>query len=149
MWRDLQEAIARLSEMDYKITPQRRAVLQAFFSHADRHLSADEVLEIVKLTNPEMGLATIYRTVELLAEVEILEKLHFGDGRTRYELSSAGEHHHHHLICVDCGSLMEFEDDLLENVEKAITSKLGFKILDHQLKVMGLCPDCQRKAAVE
>lgn len=138
------EAICHsLAEKDYKLTPQRRIILQAFMNNAERHLSAEDIYSIVKAENPDIGLATVYRTLELLAEIGVLQKLNFGDGRSRYEFAEDEEHHHHHLICLCCGEVMEFTDDLLESLETTIAGKTDFKIIDHQLKFYGYCKKCQ------
>lgn len=134
----------RLAEKDYKLTPQRRVILRAFMDNAHHHLSAEDIYGIVKNKHPEIGLATVYRTLDLLAEVGVLQKMHFGDGRSRYEFADDHEHHHHHLICLGCGCVLEFTDDLLETLETTIAQKTDFKILDHQLKFYGYCKRCQQ-----
>lgn len=138
------ETICRkLNEKDYKLTSQRRVILNALLENGEGHLSAEDVYNIVRLKNPEIGLATVYRTLELLADIEVLQKMNFGDGRSRYELNEGEVHHHHHLICLHCGLVTEFTDDLLETLEEAIASKSGFKIVDHDLKFYGLCQTCR------
>jgi len=134
---------AKLQQKAYKITPQRQIILKAFFDHEQRHLSAEEIHGIVKQNHPEIGLATVYRTLEILANLDILHKIEFGDGRTRYEFAEAEVHHHHHLICINCGKVMEFNDDLLESLETWIAKKTNFLVVDHQLKFYGYCKDCQ------
>jgi len=112
--------------------------------HVDRHLSAEEVYMLVKHQNPEIGLATVYRTLDILAEIGVLLKNDFGDGRSRYEFSRQDEHHHHHhLICLSCGSVSEFDDDLLESLEAVITKRTQFKVVDHDLKFYGYCNKCE------
>jgi len=134
----------KLAEKDYKVTPQRKIILKAFLDNVDSHLSAEDVYGIVKVQHPEIGLATVYRTLELLADLGILQKMNFGDGRSRFEFSETDDHHHHHhLICINCGQVTEFEDDLLESLETMIGRKSGFKIIDHQLKFYGFCQKCQ------
>ncbi|MCX7780572.1 MAG: transcriptional repressor [Negativicutes bacterium] len=136
----------KFRERQYKLTPQRQTILQAFNDHRDQHLSAEDVYQIVRQRAPEIGLATVYRTLELLSELEVLQKLDFGDGRSRYEINETNTpHHHHHLICLSCGKVKEFEDDLLETLETAIARKSNFLIMDHQLKFYGYCQECQSK----
>lgn len=132
-----------LRNRSYKLTPQRQTILQAFLKNVDRHLSAEEVYVLVKNKNPEIGLATVYRTLDILAEIGILQKNDFGDGRSRYEFSRKDEHHHHHLICLRCGTVSEFDDDLLESLEAVIAKRNQFKVMDHDLKFYGYCHDCQ------
>lgn len=138
------EVICRkLCENDYKLTPQRQVILQVLTEHPERHLSAEEIYTIVKQKYPEIGLATVYRTLEILADLDILQKMDFDDGRSRYELNDGGAHHHHHLICIKCGRVIEFEDDLLESLEAMVAKKTNFEVLDHHLKFYGLCGDCR------
>ena len=137
----------KLQEKQYKLTPQRQVIIQAFAENDDRHLSAEEVYGIVKKDAAEIGLATVYRTLELLCELDILQKLDFGDGRSRYEVSETNmPHHHHHLICLSCHAVKEFEDDLLDTLEAAIAKKSKFTIVDHQLKFYGYCFACKQKS---
>ena len=133
----------RLRNNSYKLTPQRQTILKTFLENPDRHLSAEDVYLLVKNQYPDIGLATVYRTLDLLAELGILQKNDFGDGRSRYEFSRKDEHHHHHLICLNCGDVSEFDDDLLESLEAVILKRNHFKILDHDLKFFGYCQKCQ------
>ncbi|QGG48260.1 Fur family transcriptional regulator [Heliorestis convoluta] len=142
-----QDICAKIHKKEYKLTPQRQIILRALLANDEEHLSAEDVYGIVKQKHPEIGLATVYRTLELLAELDVLLKMDFGDGRLRYEFADLdGTHHHHHLICNNCGKVQEFEDDLLEGLEQTIQKNSNFKILDHQLKFFGLCAECQKEA---
>ena len=146
----LSDVLRRLRENGYKVTPQRRLIIEVFLQNADRHLSAEETYDIVREESPDLGLATVYRTLDLLAELNVVQRINFGDGRDRYELSeSISHHHHHHLICKECGEVYEFEEDLLEELEEAIAAESGFEILDHQVKFIGICASCQEKAEEE
>ncbi len=130
----------------YKLTSQRQTILRAFLDNQDRHLSAEDVHNIVRQRAPEIGLATVYRTLELFSELDIIQRLDFGDGRQRYELNETSTpHHHHHLICLKCGKVKEFGDDLLETLETAIAKESNFTVVDHQLKFYGYCQDCQKR----
>jgi len=133
----------KLYDKEYKLTPQRRVVLEVFANNPEKHLSAEDVYDKVRETYPEIGLATVYRTLDLFAELDILQKMDFGDGRARYEFSESEVHHHHHLICLKCGSVTEFEDDLLEALEAVIEKKNHFEIINHELKFYGYCNKCR------
>lgn len=133
----------RLRNNSYKLTPQRQTILRTFLDNADRHLSAEDVYSLVKHDYPDMGLATVYRTLDLLAELGILQKNDFGDGRSRYEFTRKDVHNHHHLICMNCGAVSEFDDDLLESLEAVIFKRIHFKVVDHDLKFYGYCQKCQ------
>ena len=138
---------ARLSERQHKMTPQRQIVLQIFLDHPGEHLSAEDVHDILRTEKAEIGLATVYRTLELLSDLGILQKMEFGDGCSRYEVNDTDptRHHHHHLICTKCGKVEEFDEDLLESLEADIERKTGFRTLDHQVKFFGICKECQEK----
>ncbi|MBR3746718.1 MAG: transcriptional repressor [Selenomonadaceae bacterium] len=140
----LQDLRGKLYERGYKMTPQRKQILQIFIEHPE-HLSAEDVYGILREQDSEIGLATVYRALDLLSDLGILVKIDFGDGCARYELNTADPtvHHHHHLICVKCKKVIEFEDDLLEDLEATISKKSGFQILNHEVKFFGYCKDCQ------
>lgn len=134
----------KFQEKQYKLTPQRQIILQSFIEHQDEHLSAEDVHVIVRQHSSEIGLATVYRALELFSDLEILQKMDFGDGRSRYEINEKSTpHHHHHLICLDCGKVKEFEDDLMETLETTIVRKSNFMIVDHQVKFYGYCQECK------
>jgi Fur family ferric uptake transcriptional regulator len=137
----------KFHERQYKLTPQRQIILQVFIDHHDQHLCAEDVHNIVRQQSTEIGLATVYRTLELLSDLEVLQKMDFGDGRSRYEINETSTpHHHHHLICLACGKVKEFEDDLMETLETVIARKSNFRIVDHQVKFYGYCQECQYKS---
>lgn len=85
----------RLQERRCKMTPQRQTVLQVFLNGENTHLSAEDVHQILRRQSIEIGLATVYRSLELLSDMEILQKNDFGDGRSRYEINRLEEKHHH------------------------------------------------------
>ncbi len=146
MERNLEAILARLQERDYKLTPQRQLVVQTLLRNPEKHLSAEDVYHLVRQENPDIGLATVYRTLDLLSELDVLRKIEFGDGRTRYELREQA-HHHHHLICTACGKVEEFGEDLLEALEEQVARQSGFRVTDHQVKFYGLCRACQEAPA--
>ena len=127
------------------MTTQRRTVLNVFIDHPGEHLSAEDVYGILRGQSVDIGLATVYRSLELLAELEILQRVEFGDGCGRYEIGTMtpDEHQHHHMICLKCGKVTEFPDDLLDELEHNIAEKTGFRISDHQVKFFGYCKECK------
>ncbi|AJQ27819.1 Fur family transcriptional regulator [Pelosinus fermentans] len=146
---DMVDIRQKFQEKQYKLTPQRRIILEAFVDHQDEHLSAEDVHTIVRQHSSEIGLATVYRTLELFSELDVLQKMDFGDGRSRYEINEkTTPHHHHHLICLSCSKVKEFEDDLLETLETVISRKSNFTIVDHQVKFYGYCEECQKKREI-
>lgn len=138
-----------LKEKGLKVTTQRLLVLEALASHGDTHLTAEDIYGLVKEDYPEIGLATIYRTVQLLVEMQLVDRINLDDGCVRYEISGLfdGEmkHHHHHLICRACGKILPFKNDLLDDLEDYIKEKMGFQVLDHELKFYGHCSECLDK----
>ena len=96
-------------------------------------------------------MATVYRTLDLFTEMDLLKKLDFDDGCSRYELNDRDNegHFHHHLICMGCGKVWECQDDLLETLESILQKRLHFHTVDHQLKVYGYCEDCEKKREAE
>ena len=139
---DLKE---RLQQRQNKLTKQRKIVLEIFLENQDKHLSADDVYDLLRNQHSDIGLATVYRSLELLCELEILQKVDFGDGCSRYEIgtSEPDTHQHHHLICQKCGKVTEFSEDMLDELESVVSKKFGFKITDHQVKLIGYCKECQ------
>lgn len=134
-----------LNERGFRLTPQRRSILDVIYENKGEHLSIDEIYELVKRRCPEIGLATVYRTMQLLEEIKIAYKHNFNDGKSRYEIILDVDHQHHHLICTKCGMIIEVEEDLLENTEHEIEKKYDFKITNHNVKFYGYCKDCIEK----
>ncbi len=146
MAADREQFIRLLKEKGLKVTNQRLLVLEAIASCPEEHLTAEEIYELVKVSYPEIGLATVYRTIQLLNELNLIDRINFDDGFVRYELGSAGgrrkKHRHHHLICLKCGRVISFQEDLLEELEAKITATAGFHIVDHEVKLYGYCVEC-------
>ena len=135
----------KLQERHHKMTPQRQTILKIFLEHPGEHLSAEDVYGFLRDKHSDIGLATVYRSLELLGELGVLQRMEFGDGCSRYEVNDTAPdaHQHHHLICLKCGKVIEFSDDLLEHLEQDIAEKSQFKIVDHQVKFFGYCKECQ------
>lgn len=138
----------KLQNSQYKMTPHRRTVLEVFLSNEGKHLSAEDVHAYLREKDSDIGMATVYRTLDLLCEIEVLQKMDFGDGCARYEpkVNGPNSKHHHHLICRACGKVIEFSDDLLDDLEKSISKKCDFAISDCQIKFFGYCGECQKLA---
>ena len=125
----------QLQQSSYKLTPQREATVRVLIENEKDHLSAEDVYLKVKDKAPEIGLATVYRTLELLAEIKVLDKIR----------KEGAKHFHHHLVCMECGKVEEIEEDLLPEVENRVENEFNFKILDHRLTFHGVCSECQAK----
>ncbi|MBM6947811.1 transcriptional repressor [Mordavella massiliensis] len=140
-----------LKEKGLKVTNQRLLVLQVLAEHKDEHMTAEDIFELVREDYPEIGLATIYRTVQLLLDMQLVDRILLDDGCVRYEIGEflderdGHRHHHHHLICTECGSVTAFRDDLLEELEVYIERETGFQVTDHELKFYGMCRKCREE----
>jgi Fur family ferric uptake transcriptional regulator len=138
-----------LKEKGLKVTNQRVIILKVLSSSPGMHLTTEEIYDLVKDEYPEIGLATVYRTLQLLLDLNLIDKINLNDGFIRYEIAEdknkISGHHHHHLICTECGNVFSFEDDLLENLEEKISSKTGFEVIDHEVKLYGYCTNCKKE----
>lgn len=135
----------------YRMTVPREAILNVL-SNTYKHLSAEEVYMAVHKVQPNVGLTTVYRTLELLVQMGLVFKFDFGDGRARYELSEGpkGTRHHHHLVCTSCGRVVDYTDfideevELLNQTEKGLSKKYNFEITNHLIQFYGLCDGCRK-----
>ncbi|MCK5293229.1 MAG: transcriptional repressor [Arcobacteraceae bacterium] len=127
-----------------KYTEQRAVILQILVN-LDEHLNAEEIHSIIQKDYPEqnIGIATIYRTLNFLEEVNLISSISFGKNGKKYEGNT--DEHHDHLICTSCGKIVEFLDDDIEKRQEDIATKNGFKITDHSMQIYGLCQNCQDK----
>lgn len=138
----VEELKAIIKAKGMKYTEQRAIILQLLVN-LDDHLSAEEVHEILKKEYPDqnIGIATIYRTLNFLEEVDLVSSISFGKDGKKYEGRS--KEHHDHLICIKCGAIVEFLSDDIEKKQEEIANKNGYKITDHTLQIYGICPKCQ------
>lgn len=134
---------AYLAKHHLKVTRQRQIILDAFLS-SPSHLSAEELYIRLRKKHPNIGYATVYRTMKLLAESGIAAERHFGDRQTRYEANS-GEDHHYHLICEQCGNIVEFEDLQIDALLQTAAAAHNYTLSHRRLEIYGLCPECQNK----
>ena len=131
-----------VAERGLKSTRQRSLIIETFFG-LDGHLSVEELWAKVRATDARVSVATVYRTMKLLAESGLASARNFGDGQTRYE-AAVGRHHHDHLICTRCATILEFENDQIERMQDLVARKHGFKVTSHKMELYGLCRACQR-----
>ncbi len=122
-----------------KTTRQRNTIISTFF-RLRGHISVEELLNEVKKVNPRIGYATVYRTLHLLVESELVEERRFGDGLARYEGHSDVEHHDH-MICLECGEIFEFYNPRLEALQEKLAEENDFQIYRHRLELYGACKD--------
>jgi Fur family transcriptional regulator, ferric uptake regulator len=122
-------------EKGLKMTDQRR-VISRVLSAATDHPDVEQVYRRAADIDSKISIATVYRTVRLLEDAGVIERLDFGDGRARFE--ETREEHHHHLINVQTGEVIEFNSDELEAVKQRIARELGFELLGHRLELYGV-----------
>ena len=134
---------ARISGEGLKATKQREEIL-AIFLNSSGHRSLSQIYAQVAKTNPKIGYVTVYRTLKLLARLGLATQRKFADGETRYEPASEGTHHDH-LICLDCGKIIEFEDQELEALQSRVARRHRFSISHHRMELYGRCEECNRK----
>lgn len=133
----------RLKEEGFKLTPQRRCIVETLMNSKGKHMSSEEIYDEVKVDCPEIGLATVYRTLQMLDKIGFTTKLNLDDGCVRYELNTdQNAHNHHHLVCKKCSKIIEVEEDLLDILEEKIENSYRFKIDNHDVKFYGICSDC-------
>lgn len=123
-----------------KSTAQRDYIADTFFK-TNTHISLDELLKKVKRKTPNIGYATVYRTMRLLTESGLAIARQFGDGQTRYE-NLPEDGHHDHIICIKCSKIAEFSNQKIEQLQMEAAKKLGFTVVNHKLELYGYCPDC-------
>lgn len=118
-----------------KMTGQRRVIARVL-SDAEDHPDVEMVHRRAIAIDPKISIATVYRTVRLFEEEQILERHEFGDGRARYE--EASEDHHDHLIDIESGQVIEFQSEEIEKIQQAIAEKLGYRLVDHRLELFAV-----------
>jgi len=119
-------------------TTQRDAVIGSAFSK-DEHFTAEELYERVRKKHPDVSRATVYRTLLLLVEADLLRAVDLGDNQTTYDPNFHDKPSHNHLLCIDCGRVVEFEDSHIDLLNDCVTRRLGFKPLRQTLKIEGSC----------
>lgn len=133
-----------LRERSLPVTTQREQVAEALFA-AGGHLSVEDVEQQLRGRDLHVGKATIYRTLDLLADSGMIVERDFGEGFRRYE-RVPGHPHHEHLICLRCGKVVEFQNDRLERMKSLIADEYGFRHSHHRLEIYGVCRECQQRA---
>jgi len=122
-------------ERGMKMTGQRRIIAQVL-SDCEDHPDVEELYRRSIKVDPKISIATVYRTVRLFEEAGLLDRLDFGDGRARYEQTS--DDHHDHLIDVQSGTITEFHDEEIEELQRKIAEKLGYKLIGHRMELFGV-----------
>jgi len=122
---------------------QREQILDIFLK-AEKHPTVNDLYELVRKKNPKIGLATVYRTMEVICDAGLARKLDFGDGTKHYEHKYKHQHHHH-LVCLKCGKIIEITSGKIEAIQRQLAKKHGFTISRDTMKIFGVCKTCKRK----
>lgn len=133
--------VEELSARGYKITPQRRLILD-ILDNSQRHLTAEEIGARVREIEPSISLATVYRNLNLLLELQMVCRLDIPEGPVRYGLHSG---HNHHLVCIDCGTAVQLGVCPMQGKIKRIVEESGFEVNSHHFEIMGYCPECSAR----
>lgn len=132
-----------LDRANLKQSKQRNIVIECLLDLKE-HISAEDLHQYVRSRNNNTGLATVYRTLNLLKDAGLVEQKHFMDGKSVFEVISP-DSHHDHLICTLCERVIEFENDAIERLQEKVAAQFGFRLKDHRLDLFGECLDmhCQ------
>jgi Fur family ferric uptake transcriptional regulator len=132
-----------LKSAGLKVTLPRIKILQILEKQLDeRHLTAEKVYKILLSENEEIGLATVYRVLTQFEAAGLVTRHHFEGGNSVFELATAD--HHDHIMCMKCGKVDEFSDEVIEIRQKDIADRLGYELTDHGLYLYGFCPICRK-----
>lgn len=134
---------SNLKKAGLKVTNPRRKILEIMEKAADHHMSAEDVYRLLLESGEEIGLATVYRVLTQFEEAGLVQRHYFESGQSVFELDHGT--HHDHLVCVKCGRVEEFVDNMIEKRQQEIAERAGFSITDHSLNIYGVCKDCQKE----
>lgn len=134
---------AKLTEMGYRLTPQRLMVISAIENNTgEHHISAEEIFSQVTAKYPHINISTIYRTLDILEELGLVTKTDMGEGKVRYH--PADEGHHHHLVCHECGDIIDLDESVLASMKNTLLKDYGFIADLKHLAIFGHCARCNK-----
>ncbi|MBE7382011.1 MAG: transcriptional repressor [Leptolyngbya sp. SIO1E4] len=134
-----------LNQEGLRLTNQRQKILEIFKDTPEgHHISAEDIYQKLSDKGENIGFSTIYRALHVMVNLGLLRELELAENRKYYELSNPFIHQHHHLVCVQCGTVQEFEESSISEVGNTEADTRGFSLLNCQFTVYGLCPTCQR-----
>lgn len=136
----MDKAVQALSKHGYRITPQRTMILEALLG-SDDHVTAEDLFDRVRERYPHISFSTVYRTLELLRDADIITQTDMGHGRWQYH--PVDKAHHHHLICHGCGALQSAPDELFAGVRHELESEYGFEAVMTHFAIFGRCANCR------
>ena len=136
-----EDIFSKLSELGYRLTPQRMMIVSAI-EKSDDHISAEEIYAQVVAKYPNVNISTVYRTLELLKRLGLVTETDFGGGRLRYH--PVGKGHHHHLVCQECGAIIALDESLLSSLKNALLREYKFSADLRHLAIFGRCVNCSK-----
>jgi len=141
----LEEFKKILKKNSLKFTSQRETVVKVLYNNQHNHFTPEELHRKIKLKYPKtkIGIATVYRTLNLLESENLANSISFGSGGKKYELDI--REHHDHMICLECGKIIEFNDEQIETRQEEICKKENFLLKNHSMQLYGVCKECQNK----
>ncbi len=142
MAKELDIFINFLRTKNLKLTNQREEISNIFI-RTQKHLTTEDLYNIIKKKDPNIGLATVFRTLKLMCEAGIAREVDFGDKRIRYE-HKYGHEHHDHLVCTKCGKFIEVMDMEIEELQDNLCRKFNFFPIRHKMQVFGICKKCKK-----
>ena len=137
----MMDIIKLLKEKGFKVTPQRIAVYEALRSTKE-HPSADILYNKLQPLYPTMSLATVYKSLEVFKELNLIQELNVGEDKFRYD---ANTKQHPHVSCLKCGKVEDVDDEMLFNLLDQVTAKTGYEVVNQQLYFFGYCPFCKNQ----
>jgi Fur family transcriptional regulator, ferric uptake regulator len=140
-WAEVAEA--RLREQGHKASTPRAAVLDSI-GRQECVVSAQDIADDLKRRKQRVGIATVYRTLEVLEELKLVQRLDLGGESARFEPAMPDGHHHHHFVCRRCGEALPFEDPALERAIEALGKRLAASVDEHDVILKGCCQDCEK-----
>jgi Fur family ferric uptake transcriptional regulator len=138
----LGDALETLRDAGYRSGGARTAVLE-LLAEQDCCLSAQEIHDLLRARGRRVGIASVYRALDVLTTMKLLQRLEMGEGIARYEPAHRNGEHHHHVVCDSCGKVTAFEDDELEGALEGLAEKLGYELEGHDVVLRGACPACR------
>ena len=132
-----------LRKAGLKATLPRLKILELLESGGERHMSAEDVYKKLLESGEDVGLATVYRVLTQFESADLVSRHHFEGGHSVFELNEGS--HHDHLVCVKCGKVEEFIEEIIETSQQRVADKFGYKMTDHSLYIYGICPACQKE----
>jgi len=137
----VKHSLGVLEDAGFRSGGARRSVVE-LLGRQDCCLSAQEIFDRLRSARRPVGIATVYRTLDILTDLRLVKRIDAGDGIARYEPAQPDGDHHHHLVCRDCGKVEAFTDPRLERAIDRVTGGLGYSVEEHEVVLTGACADC-------